>query len=500
MPEWKNEFGSLSNQTPFRSGEALEDWKTWGFLTYPTNPPPAFVSHGDLYPVGIHFKQLGSNDVPGDTAECVITFRGEGEHFNPALMDVNPMTLDFYQSPGGGQVAEIEPLRTELATFGKVPTATTGLLSEIAALCNARTATRYVHFKVKMPDDHSDPNIYRSFFRIINRNNRDRLRLRWSFEVPESYDMGHWRAEFITGGGAFTECKTDTAPTKAGNIITQTFSLAGEKPKIPNAWARTHGMVPSIDSIAIDTDSWLTTLTLSGGEIIQAVINNMMIDVIVVSKAGESDESRVSVEINGTRDILPTSPYSWVINTGRSDLDDALTGFNTTTDRLELFVRPGYVWRWWSGEGTRTFNGYEYEGALIGAGTSLIEISGFEATVDRPSTRAQVKFSMTASDVRRQLQQHLGTIGCDVHYMGSSDGGESYFDIDKRIVGKISGIEYLDAIITADIEDWLSDDHLNSKKWSHESYSQRYPGSKFFEYAAEFDRPGFTFDWPKLPP
>ena len=321
-------------------------------------------------------------------------------------------------------------------------------------------------------------------------------------DIPD-YDppqFGHWRAEFITGGGAYIDCRTDTAPTRSGNTITQTFAVAGVKPNAPAAWARTEGMAPTIDSITINTSTWNASMALSGGEIIQAALNNMNIDVIVVSNAGEDDESRVSVEINGIRSVLPTSPYNWIINEGRSDLDDALTGFNIITDRIELVIRPGYIWRWWSGEGTRTFDGHEYEGALLGAGNSLIEITGVEATVERPDTQAQVKFSMTASDIRRRMQQHLGTIAADVRWMKSLDGGETYIDMNKRLVGKVSGIEYDSPIITATIISWLADDYMKPLKWSHESYSQRYPGSKAFEYASEFARENPTFDWPRMPP
>ena len=315
----------------------------------------------------------------------------------------------------------------------------------------------------------------------------------WDPEV-----FGHWYARFAAGGGGAWAMAADGQPAIAGGVITQDLAATAAAPA---AWARVAGSVPTPKSIAIEQATGELTLAFNDGDLLPAVIANSQVDV-TITKDGDA----ATFEIEGPRSLItptgaiPSQPYTWEPRE-RIALVDALTGFTAATDTIAVAWRPGPVWRWWSGEGDATFGGQVYEGALTRSGATLMEMEPVEWTVERPDIRAKVRVGMQSDAVRRLWQQRLGTILADIRWTVSEDGGETYRDLGRGIVGRISEPQYDPAsgTLVADIESWLSDDNLPVKKWSLEGGKDRAgPQNRFFEYSSELAREGQLLDWPRL--
>ena len=318
---------------------------------------------------------------------------------------------------------------------------------------------------------------------------------RLSVEAWDPAVFGHWYATFTAGGGRIKEFFNSMSPqaTKTGDVVTQAAAASN----LPAQWARAPGIIPAVNGLSVDVSDGLCSLSMAGpGEIIQAVINNMTLRVEVFDFATHTRQSVADVPGPNDQD-LPTKPYVWVPEgAARADLIRAMGVFAAGTHYLNFTLRPGPVWRWWSGEGTREFHGETFTGALQRGGASMMEITPVEITEERPSLRARVRLGMTSAYWRRELAKQLGEIGADVTWIGSEDGGQTWQDVGLRIVGRISLPEHTDGVASADIESWGSDGHMKVKKWSPEHVAQTHPGNKFFEYMPELEDK--RFDWPRI--
>ena len=311
--------------------------------------------------------------------------------------------------------------------------------------------------------------------------------------------FGHWYARFAAGGGGawtLTPDRMVTMPAQFPGSVRQVFVSQ----PAPASWARVAGAGPAGAVFTIDPSAGSIRMDLGAGDLLPAVLANSQLDLTVI----RSGTRMTTVEMEGPRSLItptgaiPTSPYEWTPSE-RFELTEALEGISTATDRIEVVFRPGPVWRWWSGEGDATFNGQVYQGALTRAGATLMELEPVEWTVERPDIRAKIRVGMQSEVVRRLWQQRLGTIAVDIQWVVSEDGGETYRDLGRGIVGRISEPRYHGGVVEADIETWLSDDNLPVKKWSLEGGQLRAgPTNMFFSYSSELAREGLEIAWPRL--
>ena len=323
--------------------------------------------------------------------------------------------------------------------------------------------------------------------------------------------FGHWYVRFAVGAegahGAWTMTPSAVLASGGGSV-TQNFTADSTAPA---AWARLAGAVPAGLAFGANLRTGECTMAFAAApenaDLLASVISHSQLDLTLIRKWGEAGEARGQpIEIDGPRQLvrpgedLPSAPYSWVPS-ARTALTEGLSDLQAG-DALEVVWRPGPVWRWWSGEGRRMFGGRWYEGALQRGGATLMEILPVEYTADRPDIRARIRVGLQSEQVRRFWQLIApADISMDARWIVSEDGGLSYRDLGRGIKGRVSEPRHKDGVGEADVESWLSDDLLPTRKWSLEGGKERGgPSNRFFEHTAEMAKleSGPVLNWPQL--
>ncbi len=147
--------------------------------------------------------------------------------------------------------------------------------------------------------------------------------------------------------------------------------------------------------------------------------------------------------------------------------------------------------RYWSGDGSVTYDGETWEGA------SFIEISQSEKSLGAPNKRLSAFFRLTTDQAYAEALQDPGPLQVQIDWVVSEDHGQTWTKV-RRVIGKLSAPKIgPNDVYTIEVETYAGDaDRGNPLYWSHEHQKAAYPDDEGFEHMASLSA-GIKGTWPQ---
>ena len=172
-----------------------------------------------------------------------------------------------------------------------------------------------------------------------------------------------------------------------------------------------------------------------------------------------------------------------------------------TTTRLTWFATmrshvPVGTYRFWLGEGNRTYGGQTYNG-VMGPNGAAMAIGQMTAGTSVGLERLTIQIAGTTATAKQFMQNGYGPMETTVEWASSPDAGKSFVSTNRSYKGRISNGDYdfNTNIFSSEIESQAGlQDYSLPQQWDHASQQQRHPGDLGFEYTDDLAS-GIDIKW-----